>query len=102
MKMQLNIPPIGSHANIPSELLPDEEEPPKLYLNSTGDDRDLFKITRNEAANCFVHTYFYDGDYCVPENATNTKQIFNLLAQLIAIQTSAPDLSITPVVRILQ
>ena len=51
---------------------------------------------------CFVHTWFYDGDYCVPESATNTKRIFSLLAQLIAIQTAATDLSITPVVRVIQ
>jgi len=51
---------------------------------------------------CFVHTWFVDGDYCVPEDAVTTKQIFGLLAQLIAIQTAANDLSITPVVRVLQ
>jgi hypothetical protein len=38
----------------------------------------------------------------VPENATTTKRIFSLLAQLIAIQTAASDLSITPIVRIIQ
>ena len=51
---------------------------------------------------CFVHTWFEDGDYCVPDTATTTKRIFSLLAQLIAIQTAASDLSITPVVRIIQ
>jgi len=51
---------------------------------------------------CFSHTWFYDGDYCVPQEATTTKRIFGLLAQLIAIQTAASDLSITPVVRIIQ
>jgi hypothetical protein len=51
---------------------------------------------------CFVHTWFEDGDYCVPEQAATTKRIFGLLAQLIAIQTAAADLSITPVVRVIQ
>ena len=37
-----------------------------------------------------------------PNKATTTKQIFSLLAQLIAIQTAASDLSITPVVRVIQ
>jgi hypothetical protein len=40
--------------------------------------------------------------YCVPERATNTERIFSLLSQLIAIQTAATDLSITPVVRVIQ
>ena len=39
-----------------------------------------------------MHTWFNDGEYCVPEQATTTKQIFSLLAQLIAIQTAATDL----------
>jgi hypothetical protein len=38
----------------------------------------------------------------VPDDATTTKQIFGLLSQLIAIQTTAADLSITPVVRVIQ
>jgi hypothetical protein len=37
-----------------------------------------------------------------PEQAATTKRIFGLLAQLIAIQTAATDLSITPIVRLLQ
>ena len=43
-----------------------------------------------------------DGQYCVPNNANTTKQIFGLLSQLIAIQTAAADLSITPIVRVIQ
>ncbi len=31
-----------------------------------------------------------------------SKRIFNLLAQLIAIETAATDLSITPTVRVIQ
>jgi|SRR5579862_1077938 len=59
-------------------------------------------ITIATDSDCFVHTWFEDGDYCVPQQATTTKQIFSLLAQLIAIQTAASDLSITPVVRVIQ
>jgi hypothetical protein len=59
-------------------------------------------ITVQPGGECFVHTWFNDGEYCVPETATTTKQIFSLLAQLIAIQTAASDLSITPVVRVIQ
>jgi hypothetical protein len=59
-------------------------------------------VLRNFGGNCFSHTWFFDGDYCVPEEAATTKRIFGLLAQLIAIQTAATDLSITPVVRVIQ
>lgn len=38
----------------------------------------------------------------VPEEAVTTKHIFPLLAQLNAFQTAAGDLSITPIVRVIQ
>jgi hypothetical protein len=38
----------------------------------------------------------------VPEEAVTTEHIFGLLAQLIAIQAAAGDLSITPIVRVIQ
>ena len=73
-------------------------------LISVNGDKELITIVQNDdsGVRCFSHTWFYDGDYCVPESATNTKLIFGLLAQLIAIQTAASDLSITPLVRIIQ
>jgi hypothetical protein len=82
-------PPIGQ---------PDETAPPRLL---TTDNHLLLDVTMN-GGDCFSHTYFYDGDYCVPQSATNTKRIFSLLAQLIAIETQASDLSITPIVRVIQ
>jgi hypothetical protein len=75
-------------------------EPP--VLETVHDDPQLMTVLQNLGGQCFVHTWFEDGDYCVPEEAATTKRIFSLLAQLIAIQTAASDLSITPVVRILQ
>ena len=77
----------------------DEADPPRLL---TTDKELLLEIALNGQGDCFSHTWFYDGDYCVPESATNTKRIFSLLAQLIAIETQASDLSITPVVRVIQ
>jgi hypothetical protein len=74
-----------------------------VLLFSVRDDPNLITVLqRNTSPGCFVHTWFYDGDYCVPENATTTKKIISLLAQLTAIQTSASDLSITPIVRVIQ
>jgi hypothetical protein len=104
MKMQReNIPPTpekavywhrpeveGEETEIPPRMMTVDGTPPILW------------IERNSGADCFAHTWFADGDYCVPEAATTTKQIFSLMAQLIAIQTAASDLSITPVVRVIQ
>jgi hypothetical protein len=79
---------------------PDETDiPPKLL--TTGNEP-LITVVQNSGADCFSHTWFNDGDYCVPESAANTKRIFSLLAQLIAIETTASDLSVTPIVRVIQ
>ena len=66
------------------------------------EDPQLLQVLHNLGGDCFVHTWFRDGSYCVPEEAATTKRIFALLAQLIAIQTAAGDLSITPIVRVIQ
>ncbi len=71
-------------------------------LETVHEDEQLMTVLQNLGGQCFVHTWFEDGDYCVPEEAATTKRVFGLLAQLIAIQTAATDLSITPVVRVLQ
>jgi hypothetical protein len=76
-------------------------EAPKLW--TVHEDSEMMRVFRNGGTMpCFVHTWFEDGDYCVPDDAATTKRIFSLLAQLIAIQTTATDLSITPVVRVVQ
>jgi hypothetical protein len=40
--------------------------------------------------------------YCIPDRAKNTKRIVQLLAQLVALQTSTQDLAVTPLVRVQQ
>jgi hypothetical protein len=84
----------------PRAGLPPVTDLPPILIS--GHDEPLITVLRDGTANCFAHTWFYDGDYCVPQEATNTKRIFSLLSQLIAIETTATDLSITPVVRIIQ
>jgi hypothetical protein len=69
-------------------------------LETVHEDSHLITVVQDLGGECFVHTWFDDGEYCVPEQATTTKRIFGLLAQLIAIQTSTSDLSITPIVRV--
>ncbi len=71
-------------------------------LETVHEDPNLISVVQALGGECFVHTWFDDGEYCVPEQATTTKRIFGLLAQLIAIQTSTADLSITPIVRVTQ
>jgi hypothetical protein len=116
MKMQRRIAEADPSLPEPApQLIPPNRDdvrelPPAL--KSVHDDANLVTVIRNggEGGNggnggppgCFSHTWFYDGDYCVPQYAATTKRIFGLLAQLIAIQTAAADLSITPIVRVIQ
>jgi len=52
---------------------------------------------------CFAELGFDGVRYCIPrEGAENTKRIFSLLAQLLALKTQAGDLVITPTVRTIQ
>ncbi|MGB6543683.1 MAG: hypothetical protein WBF03_22770 [Xanthobacteraceae bacterium] len=116
MKMQRRIAEADPSLPEPAPYLipPDRDDVRELppALKSVHDDANLVTVIRNggDGGNggsggppgCFSHTWFYDGDYCVPQYATTTKRIFGLLAQLIAIQTAASDLSITPIVRVIQ
>lgn len=96
MKIEREHLPPSANAYVPRAS---EITPPRLL--TTGDPN-LITVLQAGGPYCFSHTWFFDGDYCVPEQSTNTKRIFSLLAQLIAIQTAATDLSITPLVRIVQ
>jgi hypothetical protein len=82
-------------------LKPKATELPKLQTVGGGDPY-ILRVTTDGAEDCFVTTTFNNRFYCIPESASNSKRIFNLLAQLIAIETSATDLSITPTVRVVQ
>ena len=104
MKIQRDNVPPAPDANKPQRadyFGQETDVPPQLLTTST--DPNLIMVLQNDRSQrCFSHTWFYDGDYCVPESATNTKRIFSLLSQLIAIETTASDLSITPIVRVIQ
>jgi hypothetical protein len=99
MKMQREHLEPSRYAYIPANRQYAAETP---VLETVHEDPALITVMQNLGGQCFVHTWFEDGDYCVPEEAATTKRIFGLLAQLIAIQTAAADLSITPVVRVIQ
>jgi hypothetical protein len=65
-------------------------------------DDKLFVLNRSGPASCFVAVDYGGGGYCVPDDAINTKRILGLLAQLLALNTSVRDISLTPEVRLLQ
>jgi hypothetical protein len=63
------------------------------------EDPRLLTVVDGQQNGCFVDLKF-DGYYCVPrQGAENTKRIFSLLAQLLALKTQPGDLAITPTVR---
>lgn len=100
IKMQRDHPASPEGIYIPPGRPEVTAMPPEL--TTVLDDPKLITVRKDTGVPCFSHTWFEDGDYCVPDDAATTKRIFSLLAQLIAIQTAAADLSITPVVRIIQ
>ncbi len=65
-------------------------------------DDDLFVVTTGAATGCFLDVSYEGRNYCVPQNATNTKLILSLLAQLLALNTSIHDIPITPQVQLVQ
>ncbi len=97
VKMQRDHTPPWKDANTWDRT--DVIAPPRL--RTTHDDDDLFRVAF-DGSDCFAQTWFLHDTYCVPESAYNSKRIFSLLAQLIAIETAANDLSITPSVRVIQ
>jgi len=94
----------GAEVQIHAYLPPGREDERLPVLSTTRDDSKLLNIVPADGRpECFVHTYFIDGDYCVPERgSSNTKRIFSLLAELLALKTQASELAITPAVRIIQ
>ena len=85
------------------KTLPHREDAAELpTLVTIEDDQQLFTVDFSDTQDCFARTWFLDENFCIPERAHNSKRIFNLLAQLIAIETAVNDLSITPTVRVIQ
>lgn len=105
MKIQRNnIPPTPEKAFFwrPPLGEPDEAVVPPLLRTVDGEPPLIDVVPAGAGGQCFVHSWYLNSDFCVPEDATTTKEVFSLLAQLIAIQTQAGDLSITPIVRVVQ
>jgi hypothetical protein len=86
-------PPVGEadEEDVPPRLMTVDDTPPLIAVVAPGGD-----------SPCFVHTWYLNSDFCISEDDATTKRILSLLAQLIAIQTQATDLSITPLVRVIQ
>jgi hypothetical protein len=64
------------------------------------EDDTLFEVNAGDSGGCFL-TVDYDGTYCVPNTALNTKRILGLLVQLLALNTSIRDVGITQQVQLL-
>jgi hypothetical protein len=98
---QQNGGPEFDESQIPDYIRKEDVRP---ELSTVREDKQLLNVVLNQSPSaCFAETRFIDGYYCVPEEGSaNTKRIFGLLAQLLALQTSASDLAITPTVHTVQ
>ncbi|MBY5508352.1 hypothetical protein HFO81_22750 [Rhizobium leguminosarum] len=66
-------------------------------------DTSIIKVTRGRSHNCFAATVYRGSAYCVPERgAENTKQVFSILAQLVALSVTPGTLPVTSDVRLIQ
>jgi hypothetical protein len=64
-------------------------------------ERRILSIVHDQTSDCAVNITLRGKYYCVPEQGSdNTKRIFSLLSQLIALKTQTQDLGITPTVRL--
>jgi hypothetical protein len=74
----------------------------RLHRRSHAEDTRLLTVVRDVGGeSCFVDLSYEGSYYCVPANGgDHTKQIFSILAQLLALKTQTGDLAITPSVRI--
>src|SRR5262249_27386594 len=77
-------------------------EAESLILSEPKDGNLLTIVPGDTPDGCFQTTHYLGQFYCVPNSAKNTKRIIQLLAQLIALQTTTQDLAITPLVRVQQ
>jgi hypothetical protein len=65
-------------------------------------DRFILTVTRGQPVGCFVAVVMDLGEYCVPiDGAQNTKRIFSILSQLLALKTTTGDLQLTPTLRLI-
>lgn len=90
MKLQAQHISPSQYAYIPSDRKYAADPP---VLETVHENPNLFTVvtltgTQNPQAQCFVSTDVNGITYCVPVQATTTKRIFSILAQLIGIQTT--------------
>jgi hypothetical protein len=61
----------------------------------------LLVLTKGQRLGCFAEIRFEGEHYCVPSHGSgNTKRVFSILSQLIALKTQQGDLPFYPTVRI--
>jgi hypothetical protein len=65
--------------------------------------RPILVVTKGDGGPCFTKVAYSGADYCVPnEGSENTKRVFTLIDQILALNTTAEDLPVTDSVRIIQ
>jgi hypothetical protein len=85
-------------------LVKNQAENLKVLSNLTGEDPRILALKNTGLlGTCFAELTYDGARYCIPDKgAEQTKRIFSLLSQLIALKTQTQDLAITPVVRVTQ
>ena len=64
-------------------------------------DMQILAVTQSPAPSCFANTYLNGAFYCVPSDAGDTtKQVFSMLSQLVALNTTTGSLPTTLEVRL--
>ena len=99
----------------PSAYLPDQRRPGRLSFHQTmgwdmppplatvhGRPKRSITIVQTRVENCFVHTWFNDGDYCVPERPRPPNESSACWRSSSRSRPRPAILSITPVVRVIQ
>jgi hypothetical protein len=73
----------------------------ELSTENAAGDRELLNIVTDKSVGCFAYIDFAGTSYCVPfVDSANTKRVFGLLTQLIALSIKPSDLPITPTVQV--
>jgi hypothetical protein len=85
-------------------LRAEETTPVRLYWHDGGlsdaDDR-ILSVSRSVLPSCFAKTFYFGQYYCVPyEGSDATKQVFNMLNQVVALSTTTGSLPTTLEVRL--
>ena len=87
---------VNLHEMAPTEL---QKETSDIFYKSP--DVAAIYVT-HDTSNCWVAINYDGHDWCVPDNARETKKTFAMLHQLMQLYTAGKDVLVTPTVRLTQ